>query len=370
LLGLFTLANAAVHGIVAWIVYRRLSTDKTLFYLILTLFFVFVTIAVPVQLSGGWITLLWTAEVCSLFMFGRIKKLPVLEKISYPLMVLAFSSLVQDWRFICYHSVFDVGFLTSASFTVTFAAMCYVQFKYKPPFERFPNGIVSAFLLIALYFSIYFKVNNFYNVNLSQYEYKIVGLLDYSLIFASALSILNRVKLKNIGTEIAACLSSVLFIFMFLGIGLPALNELRCAYPFRYVSLLFAGLNLYTLYRQIRQSDVSGGLMVGFDFVLHVSLLWILSNELIYWSDKKEIGLSVLWGVYALLIIAWGLGRKKKHFRIGGIALLGITLLKMFFYDLSGMDTISKTIVLVILGVLLLIVSFLYNKYKHLIEDK
>jgi uncharacterized membrane protein len=45
-------------------------------------------------------------------------------------------------------------------------------------------------------------------------------------------------------------------------------------------------------------------------------------------------------------------------------------LVKLFFYDISHLGTISKTIVFVSLGVLLLIVSFLYNKYKDLIDDE
>jgi len=33
------------------------------------------------------------------------------------------------------------------------------------------------------------------------------------------------------------------------------------------------------------------------------------------------------------------------------------------------MDTISNTIVFVALGVLLLIISFIYNKYKNILSD-
>jgi hypothetical protein len=34
------------------------------------------------------------------------------------------------------------------------------------------------------------------------------------------------------------------------------------------------------------------------------------------------------------------------------------------------LNTVSKTIVMVSLGLLLLVISFLYNKYKHLIADE
>ena len=55
---------------------------------------------------------------------------------------------------------------------------------------------------------------------------------------------------------------------------------------------------------------------------------------------------------------------------MGAMVLFGVTLLKLFLYDIASMNTITKTIVFVSLGILLLIISFLYNKYKHKISDE
>ena len=106
------------------------------------------------------------------------------------------------------------------------------------------------------------------------------------------------------------------------------------------------------------------------------AIIWIASTEMITWMDiqkysaSNKLALSILWGVYALLLIVLGIWKKKKHLRIGAIALFAATLIKLFFYDISSLATISKTIVFVSLGVLLLIISFLYNKYKHLTSRK
>ena len=62
--------------------------------------------------------------------------------------------------------------------------------------------------------------------------------------------------------------------------------------------------------------------------------------------------------------IILGIYQNKKHLRIGAIVLFGMTLAKLFLYDIAELNTISKTIVFVSLGILLLIVSFLYNKYN------
>ena len=116
--------------------------------------------------------------------------------------------------------------------------------------------------------------------------------------------------------------------------------------------------------------SASLNLMEAFDILLYATLIWIASSELIAWMDitkftqSYKLGLSILWGVCALLLIALGIWKKKKHLRIGAIVLFAVTLIKLFSYDISHLDTIAKTIVFVALGILLLIISFLYNKYK------
>ncbi len=57
----------------------------------------FCTIAVPVQLDGNWVTLLWTAEAVLVFWIGRTRQAPSYEKLGVGLSILSFLSLVHDW---------------------------------------------------------------------------------------------------------------------------------------------------------------------------------------------------------------------------------------------------------------------------------
>jgi uncharacterized membrane protein len=189
-------------------------------------------------------------------------------------------------------------------------------------------------------------------------------------------------------------LLNILGTLAFLIQGLMILNALKDSYItqptveyfqngsfniwIRYISYLFVGLTLYSTFLYTRQYFFRQGikeLKVVFDCLLHLTLLWIASSELITWMDIMKIAqsyklvLSILWGIYALILIGLGIWKKKKYLRIGAIALFGITLYKLFFYDISDLDTIAKTIVFVSLGALLLIISFLYNKYKQIISD-
>ena len=209
------------------------------------------------------------------------------------------------------------------------------------------------------------------------------------MFFLFVLSIVNIKKLKNSLLGFINLGLNALVLTVFLVQGLYELSELRESYiagsqfyqgsfvnlSIRYVSFIFVTLLLISSYNYIRQEYIKKELKIISELVFHLTILWIISSELLHWMDLGEatqsykLGLSILWGVYALLLIALGIYKKKKYLRIGAIAVFGITLLKLFFYDISHLDTIAKTIVFISLGTLLLIISFLYNKYKDVIAD-
>jgi uncharacterized membrane protein len=204
------------------------------------------------------------------------------------------------------------------------------------------------------------------------------------------LSFVNILKIKSRDLG-RICLALCTFtLFAFLVSGLFSISELRESYlhkPFsgyyiygvfniliRYISLAFAGTLLYTIYRNTKQEfEVFPDSKIIFELFFHVVLIWVATSELLHWmefagfAENYKLALSIFWGLYALLLIVLGIRDNKKHLRIGAMGLFGVTLIKLFIYDMAHLGTISKTIVFVSLGVLLLIISFLYNKYKNAI---
>ena len=231
---------------------------------------------------------------------------------------------------------------------------------------------------------------NFRNADINKFES--IWLINYNFLFFSVLTLLN---IKKFRSKILGYISSGLIAFemlIFLTIGLYVLSQLRDSYMYqtlaeyyhksvlnigiRYITFAFAALALVSIYRFIVQEymkNVSKGLKIAFDFLLYTTILWVASSELINLMDlmkftqSYKLGLSILWGVYALMLIGLGIWKNKKYLRISAIALFGVTLIKLFVYDISHLNTIAKTIVFVSLGILLLIISFLYNKYKKII---
>ena len=180
---------------------------------------------------------------------------------------------------------------------------------------------------------------------------------------------------------------NVLGIILFLTQGIYTLRLLRNSYlhpeidrfyvptisniSVRYVGLVLLAALLYLTYAYVRRAYTKRDLRKAFDLFLHTTIVLVLSSELINWMElahstqSDKLGLSILWGVYALLMVGLGIWKRQQHLRIAGMVLFGITLIKLFFYDIAHLDTISKTVVLVSLGVLLLLISFLYNKYRE-----
>ena len=416
-LGVFTLFNALLHLLVSLIIYRQKLADKNIFYLISGLVLVFVTITIPVQLDGNWVTLLWACEAALLFWIGRTKEVPLYEKLSYPLFFLSFFSLAQDWNqsyeTINYiegsdgYSLFlNSTFLTSLLCAALFGFINFFHYnkKYAAPWPAqkelmnlISYGITGVFLVV-LYGTFASEISNYWEhvrVYATDYNsdltiFKAIWLLNYSVLFMTALSFVNIIRLKNSTLAIVSITLNILVLFAFLTVGLYGLSELRESYlglnkynthetgPFyigiRYISFLFVAALLLVSHKYIKRDYFTSAAKIPFDIILFISLCWIASSELIHWldlsgySNSYKLGLSILWGLFAVGLVSIGIWKKKKHLRVGAIVLFSVTLIKLFFYDISHLNTISKTVVFISLGVLLLIVSFLYTKFKDIIS--
>lgn len=420
-LGLFTVFNALIHFGVCLYIYRQLSESKDSFYFVAGLVLVFITIAVPVQLEGNWVTLAWALQTAVLFWIGRSKNYPVYELLSYPMAALTLLSLSHDWQqirdlYFNYSSdqplaiitpVFNINYLTS----LLVAAMCgfifWITLKHPKAGEhKWLNvlaplakhafswiGVVVVYIACYQQISLYFqneyaqslidlRGQNTVEHNYDWLLYQTLCLIHYSIIFFAALWYVNRKKMQNQMVDWIVMGLNVLTIISFLTAGLDSLKELTFSYlaPSRFYTV--SSMNIAIRY--ISYLFVAIGLLINFQIAVgqkpllqkferlfcHFSILTLLSSwmlsmfELNHVSEGVQLALSILWGTYALYLIIWGFAKDQKFLRMAGIALFGITIAKLFFIDLREMGTIARTLVLMVLGVLLLVASFVYNKHK------
>lgn len=87
-------------------------------------------------------------------------------------------------------------------------------------------------------------------------------------------------------------------------------------------------------------------------------------------GNLQQMSLSGVWLVYSALLMSVGIWRKYRGMRFVAIVVFGLTILKIFIYDLSFLETLYRIFSFVGLGVILIAVSYAYQKYKHIIVGK
>jgi uncharacterized membrane protein len=100
-------------------------------------------------------------------------------------------------------------------------------------------------------------------------------------------------------------------------------------------------------------------------FQYHVALAQSGAAE--HWRNLEQLTLSIIWMLYAVVLMGFGLWRRTRWLRLGALALLAFIILKIFVYDLSFLTGAYRSISFAGLGVILIGLSFVYQRYRSLI---
>lgn len=79
----------------------------------------------------------------------------------------------------------------------------------------------------------------------------------------------------------------------------------------------------------------------------------------------RDMSYSIAWGLFALLLLVVGILRALRSARYAALALLGVTMIKLFFHDLAQLDALYRVGALVSLAAVALAASFLYQKHSQ-----
>ncbi len=113
--------------------------------------------------------------------------------------------------------------------------------------------------------------------------------------------------------------------------------------------------------------------------VMFLSIEMCLANNQLFYSAGKDldsmetnyikVGLPILWGLSSFALMWLGMRNKERTLRIISLTLFSITLIKLFVFDIRNIPPAGKIAAFFCLGVLLLIISFMYQKVKKIIVD-
>jgi Predicted membrane protein (DUF2339) len=99
--------------------------------------------------------------------------------------------------------------------------------------------------------------------------------------------------------------------------------------------------------------------------------VYALSSELLTYVPSgygKSMGLTLLWATYGLVVIVVGIAGKWRWVRLGGLALVSVSILKLFVVDTFTLHSGYRVAAYITLGVLLLAGGFVYHRYADVIK--
>jgi uncharacterized membrane protein len=150
----------------------------------------------------------------------------------------------------------------------------------------------------------------------------------------------------------------------------------RAVFNNRVAAGLVAIASLYWLARM----HARGGLTIetaGLVVLANLLTLSLVSAELsAYWRARqlaaggrqftlaREMSLSIFWAAYAAALIAIGIRRRYRPIRYLAIGIFAVTIAKVLAVDLAQLDRMYRVFSVMAVGVLLLVASFLYQRFR------
>jgi uncharacterized membrane protein len=435
--GLFTTAIALLNLVYAWFLYKKFGLDKKAVYLLIGLTLTFITLAIPIQFEGNYITLFWAAEAVLLLWLSQKSKVNSYRFGSVIVHFLMLISLILDWdKFykgttvlnIIFNPIFTTGlFATASLFAVYYLLKKETEkitlygFIFNPEKYRkfiFGLGIVLSYF-VGLFEVIYQSNDYVKNVNSAQAIQVIYHLLFFTIL--SSYLIKKKTDSSYKGTTLIATVNIILYIFWFSNFTFNEHHEILSsgtgqpiAFYLHYISLVLTIYFAYQLYQTNKEKLVYNIVSKkNFTWIVAFLIIYIASSEIMIhglllldspitahdiqtsslYADYKtdlsfvrdtisteaiqltrikiiKTGYPILWGILAFVFLIIGIKKQIKTIRIIALALLGLTIAKLFLYDISNISETGKIISFILLGILILIISFVYQKIKVLVIEE
>ncbi|GAA4784387.1 DUF2339 domain-containing protein [Olivibacter ginsenosidimutans] len=410
--GLFVALMGVLNFVFAYTLYKNGRADKILVYLFIGLVLTFVSLVAPIQLKGHYITLFWASETVLLLWLAEKSELNILRKTAFLVLGLMLISLIMDWQNY-YHLGYNLehrfpilnrAFITSAFAVASIGAFRYLynkqmQYNATEAVDRqLPHdwGInaqqlqlpLQVLLLFVLYVGLLLELNNQLAFYMPQVQTIANGIYHYLWLTALSFRIKRQTKfmapiLVMIGAFMLL-LYPMLYNHEIIAVRMQYLtHQMGIGYfMLHYVLIASFISSLLGVRNQLRLTGFKQG-KTYFAWGACILLVYLCSTELDHilvlarfhqaqdlWpivNESHGVGYAILWGVSSFLLMYFGMLWKSRTVRIISLSLFGITLLKLFLIDLRGLSEGGKIAAFLSLGVLLLVISFMYQRLKVLL---
>ncbi|MEO8481464.1 MAG: DUF2339 domain-containing protein [Acidobacteriota bacterium] len=120
----------------------------------------------------------------------------------------------------------------------------------------------------------------------------------------------------------------------------------------------------------VRRGLASGATSAAFDRAARITVIVSATLLLtVLLADRLSANLITMsWGLEGIVLLVVGFLIRERVLRLSGLALLFLCILKLFVYDLRELEALGRIMSFVVLGLVLLGVSWTYTKYKEQLQ--
>ena len=86
--------------------------------------------------------------------------------------------------------------------------------------------------------------------------------------------------------------------------------------------------------------------------------------------QRGHTAVTIFWGLVSLGFLYAGLKRRSWQLRTAGFALFGVSLAKLFLYDLAFLSPLTRALSFVAVGAVLLFAGFFYQRLSEQLEGR
>ena len=377
------------------VIFASIESIKTASNVMIMIGSSFLAAATALHFSGSTMTVLWALEAILMLVTGYMLKARQSRVLGIILaLIVGVKTLAYDFSL----PTGSVAIFNSRTFTVLFVSLMFAVLWYvykiitddrtdkeEREVGRF-IGAVGVTLLPFIWINV--EIMDFASGDAVRFLPIMWSL--YALVFAS-LSFLARETVFRVFAHIVLIGAIGLMIITQWSLSpdqYAFIFNIRLLSALVIVGVLSAVTAMIHQHRdQIISDEVS--LLTFYYIGINASLLWALSLEVVdYYNvqisaasnngtsdtivnleNLKRVALSILWLGYASIALIVGISHKIRLVRQFAIALLAVTVLKIFIYDTSNLSDVYRFVSFITLGIILLMVGFAYYRFKDRIVE-
>ena len=413
-LALVTLNAAGYYGISYWLMndpYREwmggLTAAVAAFYVLLaaacrmrgleqlnlTLFsaglaVVFAVIAVPVQLGGPWISVAWGIEALVLIGMSFPLRMRELRWAGYTMFVVSGGwllaadtpgALAEDLT--PFYNEYTISYAAAIVLPILGAYLLHLRRGHLEPGEEavIPFMALRAAIFVAAIIPV--QVDGAWIA------------VAWAVESVLALLLSARLRMVELRWFAYGLLAAMLVRLLWLDTISVDSETFRPVLNWRFLAFAAGIAALYVLgwlsRRNHEETDDLSPVAVWENrtalpallALANFATLWLLSAEILASADSAlfdlsrdasenvaSLGLSLLWAVYAAVLIVLGVIRRWRWVRLAGLALLAVPVVKLFAYDSQTLEQEYRVIAFIALGLILLAGGLLYQRYSRAVR--